>query len=115
MTHIVPRITSSCGGGGRRRAAHVPAVRNVLLIRGRWIVHHVAVRHVTIGHLVNVSRQLRLLRPACTADLPLINAQHPADSGHSATQRELVLLQQRFCLASWPVFVIRVLFHVNGA
>lgn len=115
MAHIVPRVAGRRSGRCRCRAAHVAPVRDVLLVGSRWIVHHVSVRHVTVGHLVYVARQLGLLGPTVTADLPLIHTQHPTNARHSSTEGEFVLLEQRFCLAPRPVFVIGVLLHVHGA
>lgn len=115
MAHVVPRITGRRSGRCRCRAAHVAPVRDVLLISSRWIVHHVSVGHVAVGHLVHVARQLGLLGPAVTADLPLIHTQHPTNARHSSTEGEFILLEQGFCLAPRPVLVVGVLLHVDGA
>lgn len=84
----------------------------MLLIRCR-IRHHVTVGHVSVGHLIYVTRQLRLLRSSTGTHLPLIHAEHSADSTNSA-ELELVFLYERLCLAARPILVIGMLLHMNS-
>lgn len=113
MSHgIVPGVGHSRGSGCG--ATHVTAICDVLLIRCR-IRHHVTVGHVSIGHLIYITRQLRLLWSSAGAYLSLIHSEHSADSSNCSAELELVFLYERLCLAARPILVIRMLLHMNSA
>lgn len=104
LTHVVARVPT-------RGSRHVTAVGRVVLLVSRRVVmlHHVAIGHVSVRHLVHVT-SYHLLDSGGSSCGPRRVRPRQQRAG---AKRVLVFLEQRLRLAARPVLVIGVLLHVH--